>query len=233
MSLKPFFCFYGGKWRAAPRYPAPKHTFIVEPFAGAAGYSTRHYNHNVALFDRDPVICELWDYLITASPADIRKLPAVVEHADEVKGPARHLVGFWLNKGTAAPCKTPGAWMRKGTHANSFWGEAIRARIAHQVAFIKHWTITHGSYECAPDAARTWFIDPPYQGAGALYRFGSEQIDYSALGRWCRSRVGQVMVCENDGADWLPFKPFLKIKSLEGSRGKAKSAESLYYKECE
>ncbi len=35
--LKPFFCYFGGKWRAAPHYPTPKHAEIVEPFAGAAG----------------------------------------------------------------------------------------------------------------------------------------------------------------------------------------------------
>lgn len=29
--LKPFFYFYGGKWRAAPKYPRPEHDFIVEP----------------------------------------------------------------------------------------------------------------------------------------------------------------------------------------------------------
>ena len=40
--LRPFFCYYGGKWRAAPKYPPPEHDTIVEPFAGAAGYATRY-----------------------------------------------------------------------------------------------------------------------------------------------------------------------------------------------
>lgn len=34
MTLKPFWRYYGGKWRAAPSYPAPLHNTIVEPFAG-------------------------------------------------------------------------------------------------------------------------------------------------------------------------------------------------------
>jgi site-specific DNA-adenine methylase len=35
-NLRPFFTFYGGKWRAAPFYDAPTHGHIVEPFAGSA-----------------------------------------------------------------------------------------------------------------------------------------------------------------------------------------------------
>jgi hypothetical protein len=36
VSLRPFWRYYGGKWRAAPRYPRPTHDTIIEPFAGAA-----------------------------------------------------------------------------------------------------------------------------------------------------------------------------------------------------
>jgi site-specific DNA-adenine methylase len=52
--LKPFFCYYGGKWRAAPHYPAPEHDRIIEPFAGAAGYSMRYPQKRVALYEKDP-----------------------------------------------------------------------------------------------------------------------------------------------------------------------------------
>ena len=40
-ALLPFWAYYGGKWRSAPRYPAPVHGRIIEPFAGAAGYAMR------------------------------------------------------------------------------------------------------------------------------------------------------------------------------------------------
>lgn len=36
------------------------------------------------------------------------------------------------------------------------------------------------------------------------------------------------MVCENEGADWLPFRPFIVIKSTEGKNGKAKSREAIW-----
>ena len=35
--LKPFFTFYGSKWRVAPIYDSPMCEAIVEPFSGAAG----------------------------------------------------------------------------------------------------------------------------------------------------------------------------------------------------
>lgn len=81
--LKPFFSFYGGKWRAAPRYPAPEHSTIIEPFAGSAGYSVRHHEQNVILYEIDPVIAGVWDYLIHAKESEIMSLPASVPH---VKG---------------------------------------------------------------------------------------------------------------------------------------------------
>jgi hypothetical protein len=34
----------------------------------------------------------------------------------------------------------------------------------------------------------------------------SAALDYSALATWCRARKGQAIVCEQDGADWLPFE---------------------------
>jgi hypothetical protein len=233
MNMWPFFSFYGGKWRAAPRYPAPQHNRIFEPFAGAAGYSTRHYDRDIVLVERDPTIAAMWRYLIAATPADIRALPLVPLDGSGVDDldcapEAKSLIGFWLNKGTAAPCRTPSAWMRNGRRPKSFWGSEIRERIATQVECIKHWTVIEGDYRVAPDEIGTWFIDPPYQEAGNLYRFSAKKIDFDALGDWCQGRRGQVMVCENVGATWLPFEPFLVIKSTHGSRGKGQSKEALW-----
>jgi hypothetical protein len=53
----------------------------VEPFAGAAGYSTRYPDRNVILVDRDPVITGVWRYLIQVSEREILSLPDV--HAGE------------------------------------------------------------------------------------------------------------------------------------------------------
>lgn len=228
----PFFTFYGGKWRAAPRYPDPIHDFIIEPFAGAAGYAIRNHTKKVILIEKDPVIAGLWRYLIKATADEIEALPLIkmdqsVDDLD-VCWEAKVLIGFWLNKGSAGPRKSPGAWMREGLRPKSFWGPEIRKRISGQVSGISHWVCLEGDYTEAPDLRATWFIDPPYSEAGRIYRCSSTQIDYRRLGEWCRDRDGQVIVCENDGATWLPFKPFMAIKSTEGKRGKATSLESIW-----
>ncbi len=57
--IRPFFSYFGAKWRLAPRYPAPAHRTIVEPFAGSAGYACRYPDHRVILVERDPVIAAL------------------------------------------------------------------------------------------------------------------------------------------------------------------------------
>jgi hypothetical protein len=82
--------------------------------------------------------------------------------------------------------------------------------ISCQVPFIKHWKIIEGEYTSAPDLEATWFIDPPYHRSGNLYL---HQVNsYTDLSDWCRSRQGQVMVCEQGGATWLPFTPFRSTK---------------------
>lgn len=231
--MKSFFSYFGGKWRAAPRYPAPLHDRIVEPFAGAAGYSTRYFDRDVVLIEKDPQIAELWRYLISAMPSEIESLPLAVTHVDLLDVPlgARLLIGFWLNKGTTMAHKTPSAWMRSGIRPRSFWGAEIRSRIASQVAHIKHWTIIEGEYdgeyhELNDGGTSTWFVDPPYERSGRLYRH--RDVDYERLAAWCASRRGQVIVCEQEGASWLPFQPFATTKALEGSRGRHSSMEMIW-----
>lgn len=231
-TLMPFFTFYGGKWRAAPHYPVPTYDTIIEPFAGAAGYAVRHHTKNVVLVEKDPVIASLWRYLIAATSDDIMGLPLIAATQSikniDVPAAAKSLIGFWLNKGAASPCHTPSAWMRGGTHPTSYWGNEIRERIASQVEKIAHWTVIEGDYTAAPEMKATWFVDPPYQIAGKHYKHSSKNIDFTNLAGWCRAREGQVMVCETEGAEWLPFTPFRTIKSTPGKHGKSKSKEALW-----
>jgi hypothetical protein len=228
-SLQPFFCYFGGKWRAARLYPKPCYRNIIEPFAGAAGYSLRYPHLSVTLYDIDTAVCGVWDYLIRASETDIRGLPIDVKHVNDlvVCQEAKWLIGFWMNKASASPHLSPSAWMRGGTRPNSYWGEVIRERIASQVRQIRHWKIVNGPYENADDVEATWFVDPPYHGeCGRRYR--CRITDYARLGEWCRGRKGQVIVCEHAGADWLPFRPFHTIRANPGPRGKAYSEEVIW-----
>jgi site-specific DNA-adenine methylase len=236
--LKPFFTYFGGKYRIAPKYQSPLYDTIVEPFAGSAGYSLRYHNKNVILNDLDEKIFGIWDFLIKSKSEDIMNLPLDISGGidnlpQNICQEAKWLIGFWLYKGSSSPGKTPSSWMRQGTHTTSFWGSVIRERIASQVVEIRHWKIFNKSYSDIPisNERHTWFVDPPYQNAGKHYRKSSSGIDFKNLGDWCKSRQGQIIVCENSGADWLPFEPFLDIKAMHGGKRTGISQEVIFYKE--
>lgn len=235
MKIKPFFCFYGGKWRAAKKYPSPQYDTIIEPFAGAAGYSVRNYENNIKLYDKDPTIVELWKYLISSSKSDIMSLPLIKEN-DNLKNmsylssPEKSLIGFWLNKGSTSPAAKPSSWMKSGLRPNSFWGEAIRNRIAEQVSYINHWSCECRSFDKIKETQifSTWFVDPPYQKQGHHYRCSSNDINFDQLAAWCRNLKGQTIVCECEGATWLPFKQFQTIKSNPSRFGGKCSKEVIW-----
>ncbi len=237
-ALRPFFGFYGGKWRDTPKhYPPPRYGTVVEPFAGSAGYSVRYADRKVILGEKDEVIFGVWDYLIRATPAEIRAIPDLArgESVADLAIPqeARWLVGFWLNRGASRPRTGPSAWMRDGIRPGSFWGERVRETIASQVDRIAHWRVYNCSYEALPSHVRgsaTWFIDPPYQKQGEHYHHGARDIDFPAMGEWCRHRRGQVIVCENDGADWLPFRALAGVKT---TRAAGRSLEVVWTRDEE
>lgn len=229
-SLRPFWRYYGGKWRAAPRYPRPEYPTIIEPFAGAAGYSLRYPDRSVVLVEKYHVIAEIWRWLIGASESEILSVPCV-DHVDDlpagVSQGARWLVGFCMNDAAASPCRVLSVGRKRKRDSGGMmqgWSAPRRAMIAGQVSAIRHWRVIEGDYSAAPDTEATWFVDPPYQRAGIHYKHPSTAIDFSALGTWCRSRRGQAIVCEATGADWLPFAPFMDAKSWGGRR----SAEAIW-----
>lgn len=220
MTLRPFFGYYGGKWKWALRYPAPLHGTIVEPFAGSAGYALRYPDRRVVLCERDPKVAGVWRYLLRVTPFEILAIPDVPLDGSVDDLPAGlpqeavWLVGFWLNKGNQRPCRQPSSWMRSGLYPGSFWGQRVRETIATQLLAIRHWQLVEGSYvDLVVPGAATWFIDPPYREMGRHYTHGAAGIDYGHLADWCRGREGQVIACEAAGADWLPFESIGAIKT--------------------
>jgi site-specific DNA-adenine methylase len=211
--LKPFFSYFGGKWRAAPRYPEPKYPTIIEPFAGSAGYSLRYYDRDVVLYEKYAELVHLWKWLIEeATYESVMALPVIGEfsHLDELDVPygARMLIGFNLNKAVTSPMKSPSKWSRDQDYGNDsgFWIKEKRQRVAEQIEHIKHWKIHYvQNLQQIPNNEATWFIDPPYQDAGRLYKHSSKNLDFGQLATWCLMREGQAIVCENDGADWFRF----------------------------
>jgi site-specific DNA-adenine methylase len=213
--MKPFFGYFGGKFNLGAYYPPPVNEVIVEPFAGSAGYSVRYPHHKVILSDLDPVIFSVWNYLIHVKSSEIRRLPLKIDHVESLRFPqeVKWFLGFWMTKASSHPAKSPCSWMRSGEHKTSFWGETIRERIASQVDQIRHWQILNLSFADLPDINATWFVDPPYFKQGYRYRYNS--IDYKLLGSWCREQRKQVIVCESEGAAWLPFKSFKDNRGIK------------------
>jgi site-specific DNA-adenine methylase len=234
-SLPHFFSYYGGKHREAKRYPRPKYNTIIEPFAGSAGYSTLHASRNVLLYDKSPVVCGVWEYLIRVKESEFRSLPLdISEGVDPLKccQEAKWLIGFWINTASSTPHKTPSKWMRSGIRPSCHWGVEVINRLAPALRYIRHWKVENLPYDKIPNIEATWFVDPPYIGKpGKAYPFRLKEEEYIELGRWCRKRTGQVIVCERTGAEWLPFRSFGNAQSNASKKGKRISREAIWIKE--
>lgn len=200
------FSYYGSKSKIIDYYPAPKHSKIIEPFAGSARYALKWFDRDVLLVDKWDVIIKIWHYLQAASPADIMALPepAYKESIEKynLSDGERLLMGFMVSRGVAFPQKT--------VQQFSDIHEA-KTQIAAQLYKIRHWEIRQGDYRDIPNQEATWFIDPPYQFGGEYYWTGNKHINYPALADWCKAREGQSIVCENTKADWLPFYSMFEL----------------------
>ena len=220
--LHPFFSYFGSKYRMAKHYPEPAYDVIIEPFAGAAGYSLLYPTKQVILYDNYEPVVRLWDYLIKVKKEEILSLPlnnkgqafckeypvSECSIAEE----AKILIGFWLTESQTSSSRYPLSKSRGGN-----WTERKRTMLANQVDSIKHWKIENKSYdEIEFNRKCTWFIDPPYAQAGKRYR--NNNIDYQQLGTWCKKRRGQAIVCEQSGADWLEFSTFQKVSNASNKK---------------
>jgi len=188
----------------------------------------------VILVEKYPIVAEIWRYLIATSAAEIAAIP-IVDHVEDLPSRtptgARMLVGFCLGAGVVEPKRSMSAGMRRFRDQGKMtegWGVGMRSRAASQVDSIRHWRVIEGDYTAAPNVEATWFIDPPYEGrAGSLYVHKSDAIDYPTLGEWCRSRRGQAIVCEADGAQWLPFRSFGVTSGTCGRQSREAIWESI------
>lgn len=203
--------YYGSKSKIVHLYPPPKYGKIIEPFAGSARYSLKYFDRDVTLYDKYKVIVDLWKYLQQASCNDIMNLPDIEQGKTvddyNLSNEEKYLIGFCINGGSAQPKKSPKAF--------STWDVRKRKDIASQLDKIRHWNVILGDYNDVQNDCATWFVDPPYKFGGEWYVCGNQKIDYDKLSEWCMSRAGQIIVCENTKASWLPFVP---LKQMRGSK---------------
>jgi hypothetical protein len=211
---KPFFKYFGSKRRHIFHYPPPRYDLIVEPFAGAASYALEYPSKQVHLYDVDPHVCRVWKYLISVPEREILSLPDIKQGTTlseyNLTAQQATLIGYWLGASGRVPRQVISPWA--ASDPSAFWSKGVRETIASQLQFIRHWKIFSNPYTMAPNNEATWFIDPPYQGKGGSYLHGKSGIDYTYLRDWCNRRSGQVIVCEQEGAEWLPFRHLIDIQ---------------------
>lgn len=195
--------YYGSKSKLVDFYPPPKFDKIIEPFAGSAKYAMKYWDREILLMDKYSVVVQLWKWLQKQSRKNILELPKLTKGDDlrclDLPKEAKYLIGFSINKGSVSPRNIVTEWGEKGWAYSRVW-------IADNIFKIKHWEIVQGSYEYLQNENATWFVDPPYQFGGEHYKESTANIDFGKLSDWCKSRNGQVIVCENTKADWLDFK---------------------------
>ena len=82
-----------------------------------------------------------------------------------------------------------------------------------------HWTrrVVLVEYTLAPDLEATYFIDPPYQRITHGYDSDRSGLDFGALAEWCLTRQGQIIVAEESGANWLPFRPLTAKRTINNT----------------
>lgn len=223
MSLNPFFSYFGSKYRLAKLYSPPRYKKIIEPFAGSAGYSLLYPHLDIQLYESYEPLVELWSYLIKVKEKEILSLPVgpfdknnPVDNQN-IAAEAKLLIGFWLTESQTSSSRYPLSKSRGGN-----WTERKKNLLAQQVQYIRHWKVDKKSYERIDNEAATWFVDPPYQQAGKRYRHS--KIDFELLGKWSENRLGQVIVCEQQGAIWMDFKPLIFTRNASN-----KLYKEVYY----
>lgn len=220
--------YYGAKTNLVDFYPAPKHDKIIEPFAGTARNALKYFEHEVLLVDKYDVIVKIWQWLQKCSPNDVLKLPVVGagQYFDEFTfdcPEAKWLCQFLHGCADYEPRKKP---TRRKTIDRPKTVPKRYKNVASNLFKIKHWRICLGSFDSIENQVATWFIDPPYQFGGHVYKCSNKHIQYKQLRDWSMARSGQVIVCENMRADWMPFKPIIS------QRGQLKTqTEAIYTNE--
>jgi site-specific DNA-adenine methylase len=208
--MKPIMKYYGGKWRTARHYPAPRYQIVIEPFAGGAGYSLYYEPKSCVLNDANMLVAQIWDTVLRV-PDLIHDLPDVVNGYSPAENLARANYGLWHGQKPLPRPTSLSSWPRKRAE---LWQQGLElAR--------KDWSAICTDYRDLADVEATWFIDPPYQGNTAASSAYRGDIDYAELAEWCKTRRGQIIVCEQEGADWLPFRPLgANTSTCRSRRGK-------------
>lgn len=232
------FSYYGGKSKLAHIYPPPSTDIVIEPFAGSAAYAFRYWEREVWINDADPQTFAIWQFLTSHNAGDTieRLVPSSVQAGfrvtDLIPDDAHPgLVGLLqaeANQGTQGTGPGRNVITDRGA---AIWTRRLKRKLLDVVVpRVKHWAVTNDHYREMPDLVATWFVDPPYaNAAGARYR--THDVDFNELADWCQDRVGLVIVCENEGATWLPFQVVSDRRGFKSDHQKSTAREVMWVQE--
>jgi hypothetical protein len=194
----------------------------VEPFAGAAGYALRYRDRKVFLYDADPQVMTIWAMIVQNRKLD-KRLPRDLPVGADARELTRDEDVLCLLRYSAGVASIKGQWKV------SAWGSKAwpltRRRIVEEAPTVSHWRGECLSFERAPNRAATWYVDPPYSVCG-VGNYTHSVVDYSAIADCVLNKWrGQRIVCEEDGANWLPFE---KLVARRNSRNGVKW-ESMFH----
>ncbi len=244
MKIGPMFKWFGSKWQSAKRYPPPEHDRIIEPYAGGAGFSLNYCDRKVTIWDDDPLVTELWRWLITeATSHDVLDIPVglapgtVISEIGMSRGQAL-LLKHWQRTNNVGNCWTVSSW----GHLPGQWTHHTRARLAEEIYAIKHWRLVNlTAFQWKFQDPASWFVDPPY-----LYNYRYSKslpaFDHLELARQVASirRESLVIVCEaldkktRAIPDYLPFEASHRsVTSRRKSSQSHHSSEALYVRRPE
>ena len=198
-------------------YQPPRYDQIIEVFAGSARYGLKYYDKQVWINDSYKVITDIWEWIINVEKKDIDKIPILNRGDDlrlitDIDPKLKMLLGFIVSSGVEKPRNIVTQWCDEKQE----FKRHIK-RLTEYCGKLKHWKITNLDYRELPNIEATWMIDPPYEEINAMgkHPYVHNKINYQELAEWCKTRKGQVIVCENSYAKWLPFKP---LKEMRGQK---------------
>lgn len=148
---------------------------------------TRHATY--ICLKKNECIVAAWQFLIGASKDNILKLPLLRlaesltdERFQSLPACVRYFIGCNIERDYKP---------RNKPSPSSTWSQYYRQFIADNIHLIRHWKVSHDSYENVENVNATWFVDPPYIGEpGKRYRESNANINYAKLARWVRERRG-------------------------------------------
>lgn len=201
------FAYFGRKLRLGPLYPPPKYDLVIEPFAGSMAYTLLHKPPQAIGIEANPLVVETWHRICTLSEQEILDypLPEVGEQCHD----------HWLIQAAHSEHASTAVTRQWTTRMNRD-AQSQKRYAARHLPYATTIDYRLGHYLDAPDVEATWFVDPPYQHVRQGYLRHS--LDYNELSDFCKSRKGQVIVCEQEGADWLPFEFLSEIKGTVNKR---------------